>query len=127
MHSPIDTLWLFLDRSDRGNLHHGLSTFGVKDDVLGFDVPMDHLLVVHVLQSLEDAGRKESGLLFVEFVFFADVVAQIPSWHQVQNKVKSISVLEGLSHAHNQFVFQPFEQFSFVADGLVALLGKNPE
>ena len=93
-----------------------LGTFGVENYVFWLDISVDYLLRVHVLQREENAGSEKSSLLLVKSMFSADVVAQIPSWHKIHNEIKSISVLEGLPHVNNEFMFKFFEEVSFVAD-----------
>ena len=88
---------------------------------------MDDFLGVHVLQGQEDAGCEEAGLLLVEFVLSADVVAEVASWHKIHDQIEGVSILEGLAHVDDKPVLEPSEELSLVADGLVALLGQDPE
>jgi hypothetical protein len=97
----------------------------VKNKIFGFDVTMDDFMEVHVFEPEEDAGREESGLLFVELVPSADVIAQITSGHQVHDQVECIPVLEGLPHVDNELVLDSPEQLALVTDRLVALLGQD--
>jgi hypothetical protein len=82
---------------------------------------------VHVLEGKEDAGCEKSGLLFVEFMLSADVVAKVSSWHKIHDEVEGVSVLEGLPHIDDESMLEPPEKLSLVANGLVALLCENPE
>ncbi len=56
-------------------------TFVVQNYVLGLDIPVNNVVVVKILQSQEDAGNKEFGLLFTESSTASDMVSEVSTRH----------------------------------------------
>jgi hypothetical protein len=50
------------------------------------------------------------------------MVAEVTARHEIHNEVEGLSVLERLSHVYDEPMLEYFEEFAFVADGLVTLL-----
>ena len=78
---------------------------------------------MHEFKTDEDTGCKISNFLLIKLMFSANVISQIPSRHQIHDQVEGISVLEGLTHVDNKFVFELFQQLSLVSDGFTAFFG----
>jgi hypothetical protein len=86
---------------------------------------MENFVGVQVMETCEDTGCKEAGLWLSEFMFFADVVAKVTSRHEIHDKVQMLSVLEGLLHIDNKWMFNDFEELTLIDDGLHTFFCKN--
>lgn len=49
----------------------------VQYQIFRFDIPVDDLILMHVIESNEDIGNKKFGLFFIEVSFVSKVVPQI--------------------------------------------------
>lgn len=79
---------------------HPQVPLSIKDQIFRLDVSMNNALIVHILKSLNDASRKELGLLLTESPMPADVIPEVSSGQQVHNKVEVVFVLKGKLHVH---------------------------
>lgn len=86
----------------------------VEDQVLGLDVPVDHPLVVDVLEAEQQAGEEEPGLLLRELAMLRDVVPQVAPVEQVHHQVQVLPVLERVVHVDEEGVFERGEQLPLV-------------
>jgi hypothetical protein len=93
-----------------------IGTSIIQNQVFRFDIPMNNLLGVQILQGCENAGCKESSLLLVELMFSAYMVPQISTSHQIHNQKKRIAILKRLKHIDYESVFQLGQQIALVHD-----------
>ena len=49
----------------------------VENQVLGFDVPVDYIVVMEIFKRDENAGNEKSGLIFFKFSVFPYMESQI--------------------------------------------------
>jgi hypothetical protein len=73
---------------------------GVEHEVLGFEVAVDYVFGVQVLEGEEHAADEEFCLGLGEAAAFADVVAQVAAVEVVHYEVQVLAVLEGVGHVH---------------------------
>ena len=104
---------------------------GAEDEVLGFDVSVEDLHVVDVLEALEDAGDEELGFGFAEGAL-AEVVAEVSALEVVEHEVEVVAVLEGALDVDEEaaeawlLVVEFLEDHALVLDRADALLVEDP-
>ena len=67
---------------------------------------MNNISLMDEFKAMTNTCSKKSNLLLCKFMLFANVISEIPAWHQVHDQVQSIPVLECLSHVDKELVFQ---------------------
>jgi hypothetical protein len=65
-----------------------------QDNVLGFDVPVENVRVVHVAESLTDLPHLLRDLFFGHSSFASDAAVEGPFLHVLQDEVDVFLLLE---------------------------------
>ena len=73
----------------------------VHDDVFGFYVSVDNLVLVDVLEAEDEAADKKLGQGLAEVFTCAEVVPQFAPREVVHNKVQVVLVLKSVVHVDN--------------------------
>ena len=114
-----------LDESSNAEIGGSEVALVVKDQVFRFDVPMDDVVEVQVLEAHQDAGDEELCLHLLKPSPAAHVVAQVPADQQVHDQVEVFPVLKGVGHVDQEGVLQPRQQFPLVEHRMDAFLADN--
>ena len=77
---------------------------------------MDDVVKMEILQSYQDTGNKELGLIFPKPASAAHVIPEVASNEKVHNQVQVLSILKGICHVDDERVFQLREQLSLIED-----------
>ena len=74
----------------------------IEQDVLGFEVPVDHVVLVQVAEADGDLGADESDRLLVEPTLRKKVVVEVASADVFQEKVNAVFVLKDVVHREHK-------------------------
>ena len=80
--------------------------FAVENEILGFEVAVNDVVVVHILEAENDAADKELDDVLGKAFVLADLVPQVAPRHVVHDQVEVESVLEGKDHVDEERVPQ---------------------
>ena len=86
----------------------------IEDEVFGFDIPVDDVVVVQIFETQKNAANKKLDDMFWKGLVFANLEAQITSWHVVHYQIQVASVLESKYHIHEKRVPQICQQLAFI-------------
>ena len=94
----------------------------VQNQIFRFDVPVDNLVLVHVLQADNYVSDEELGFLLVEVPLIAEVVAEISAVEVIHHEIEVLLILEGVGDVDKEGVHQFAEEFLLVHHGSHRLL-----
>ena len=89
-------------------------TMAIQQNILQLDIPVDHLLLMHVENAEHQLSEYEFCLIFVQFPTFAHIVKQIASWAKLDYHQEVFLVLECLQQLDETRVSQWLKDVNFV-------------
>jgi len=102
----------------------------VQKYVGGFQVSVDDVPSVHVLEPENDLGRVELHLVLAEDAVLREVVVQVAAVHQVEDEAELVRRVEGVGHADDERTVlaggDEAQHDSFVEGKRFALLHLDP-
>ncbi len=78
----------------------------IEDQIFGFQISVNVVLLMDVVQRKNDAGSKETSLSFTEFSLKTEVKSEISPSQQIQGKIEMPSILESVLHVHDKRVVE---------------------
>lgn len=93
--------------------------------ILRFDVSMNDILVVDVLEARDQTRDKEPGRFFVELSVAANVVPKVSAREVVHYQVQVLTVLKRKLHVYNVHILKLCKNLSLINHGLDRAFGNN--
>ena len=75
---------------------------GIQQDILRFEISIDDVVLMQVLQRQDQLGDVEFGPMLVEVTVLLEVPEELPTRHEVRNEVEVGGGLEGELQAHDE-------------------------
>ncbi len=94
----------------------------IKQDVVQFDVSVDHPVVVQVGNSLHDLLEHELGILLAELPALANVIEEVTTRAELHDNQMVFISVECLEELHNVGVAQHLEDADLIAHLLLTAL-----
>jgi hypothetical protein len=91
-------------------------SLGVKNQILRFNVAVDDVILMQILQAQYDAAYKEFDDVLRELLIATNLKPQISAGHIIHNEVEVKPILEGEDHVDDEGVLQLGQQFPLVQD-----------
>lgn len=115
--SPTRILMVVISHDPRhSQIRYAQVPLRVQHEVLGFEIAVDDLALVQILQPDYDVRNEKFSLRLAELAFAADVVSQIPAVQVVHHQVQVFPVLERAFHVDEEGVLQICQQGPLVHD-----------
>lgn len=86
----------------------------IENKVLGFDVSVEYLFAVDVVQGSEDAGNEKFCLLLSKTMDVCESAAKIGSRKQVHDQIEVVSVVESAAHVGDERGGESFQYFALI-------------
>lgn len=110
-----------LGESEVGQLYMPLP---VQQDILGFEIAVQNILAVQVIDSEEQLGHVDSRFVLTEAHLSSEVEAEILPRAVIQRQIKVVGRLEGIVQVDDERVVRLLQNFGF-GDGVLQLLLQN--
>ena len=81
---------------------------------------------MQVFQSKQHASNEELGLLLSESLVLGQVVSQVTSSHQVNDKVQVLPIVEGIVHVDEERMVELAKELFFINHGVNTPLSDDP-
>ncbi len=94
----------------------------IKHQIFRFDVPMENLLAVDIVNRSEDAGYEKLCLLFSEALDVGESAPQVCAGQQIHDEVKVVPIVEGTAHVGDERRGQSLQYLPLVEHVVHALL-----
>jgi len=77
---------------------------GFKKNVLWFEISMNDVVDMAIVDASEDLFDEDTGVLLVELTFLDDLIEQLSTFADIGDDVVSLLILEELVHLENVWV-----------------------
>jgi hypothetical protein len=81
-------------------VHQNGTSVRADDDILRFDISMDHALAVTVAQRIEKLSHPGNGLFLGDRPVLLNIIGEALALHELHHKIDVTSLLEEVRHPH---------------------------
>ena len=75
---------------------------------------MENTLLMQIFKTLKQTCNKESGLLFVKLLMFRQMISEVTTLHQINDKIQVFSIFKGVVHIDELWVIELTQKLLFV-------------